>query len=687
MIKIILIFLALIFTGCNQGEEMATIGGEISKELVDTNVTDTTKKLDDLSDVSLATGGSHAFVLKTGGALWATGNNSYGQLGDGSTTTVYSFIDTGVRNVKHVNAGLYHTNIVKEDGSLWFAGLNSNGQSGDGTAPARPTGFADTGMRNVHKVEGKYSAVYVIKNNGELWATGTNTSYEFGLGSKSTETIFRQLDTGILDVASGERFSVIIKSDGTVWASGYNTSGQLGLGDTTDRQVYTATGIDDAIMVAAGDEHVVILRSNGEIWGTGSNAKGQLGLGATSQVNVFTYLGIDGVSGLVCGKDQTYILRPDGNIWATGYNTSGQLGLGDTTNRTSFTNTSLAAKGFASNGQFSMGIKSADLSLWSTGYNTSGQLGLGDTTQRTSYTATLEIASDFKFYTWNAYKDGEIVRRYNNLYSISCVGLSPSKLVDLVDIGYINELKPFDDENVTPATHDGSISDMQYSIKGNEEFNAFTLSKVLATSVTYSFILPIGHAEYALWLDGVQVGSGGNGVVKTATAQIDCTRDADGILSLYPTTVIYYAGRQMPTGSTVSIALSHGSTIQLGDFTLNNTVSNGMTEMSFNHTIQDYNDYTPDAFGRIAQGVKPVVTKFSINIHVSISNYDRMVSLHESLVRNFVTIDGSDSKNGGRVFDSLTRRVLITNVTSKTVVTDNELDQYGIISLSAREIV
>ncbi|MDM5264676.1 hypothetical protein PF327_10765 [Sulfurovum sp. XTW-4] len=257
-------------------------------------------------------------------------------------------------------------------------------------------------------------------------------------------------------------------------------------------------------------------------------------------------------------------------------------------------------------------------------------------------------------------------------------------------ISYINPLKVFDGANINPAIHDGSVSDMQYVIKGLEEFNAFTLAKVLASSLTYTFTLPVGDPDYGLWLNGSSVASGGNGIVKTDTVSIDCTRDAAGILSDYPTTVIFYADMQMPVNSTVTITLSYGSIIQIGDFTMNNTVSDGLTNLEFSHAIQDYNDYTPDAWGGISEGVKAVVTKFNITMDVNIEDYDRMVSFHESIIRKFVTVDGSDSGTavaGSKIFNSLTRRVLITSVSSKTVNDNGRLGQKGVITLSAREIV
>ena len=40
------------------------------------------KILDDVSSISA--GGHHSLILKTDGTVWATGQNNYGQLGNGS---------------------------------------------------------------------------------------------------------------------------------------------------------------------------------------------------------------------------------------------------------------------------------------------------------------------------------------------------------------------------------------------------------------------------------------------------------------------------------------------------------------------------------------------------------------------------------------------------------------------------
>ena len=254
---------------------------------------------------------------------------------------------------------------------------------------------------------------------------------------------------------------------------------------------------------------------------------------------------------------------------------------------------------------------------------------------------------------------------------------------------YANPYKPFDGRNITPAT---SSSPMEYKVECESAFNAFTLSKVLGNSVAYKFTLPSTDSNYSLWLDGVEVESEGNGVVKTAISELNCARDCNSILSEYPTTRIFYSDYQMPVGSTVDVIISRtNGNVELGDLTLNNSIPNGMTNLEFNHSYQDYNTYTPDAFGEIQEGTKPITVKFNITTDVLLENYDLCVAFHNSIAGKFVTIDGSDSKgqqtDGKTIFNSMTKRVLITSSSHKSIVKDGDLWKMAQLQLTALEII
>ena len=89
--------------------------------------------------VAIAAGGYHSLFLKSDGSLWGMGMDADGQLGDGSYST-YPTPPIGVdtpemivaSNVVAIAAGQYHSLFLKSDGSLWAMGQNTAGQLGDG---------------------------------------------------------------------------------------------------------------------------------------------------------------------------------------------------------------------------------------------------------------------------------------------------------------------------------------------------------------------------------------------------------------------------------------------------------------------------------------------------------------------------------------------------------------------------
>ena len=668
----LMIILALIMLGCGE-DDMATIGEEVGSDLNTTNVTDDTQVFYTVKKTVSSDKSESSFIIKNG-TLWSTGLNNSGQLGLGDTTSRNVFTDTGVADVRSVstsgNSSVFysHTFIIKSDNTLWSTGYNSNGQLGLGDTVDRNT-FTDTGITNVRAVFCGYKSTFIIKLDGTLWSVGSNGIYQLGLGDTSDRNVFT--DTGvsnILSVSVGEFYSTIIKLDGTLWSVGSNFYGQLGLADNTDRNVFTDTGIANVRAVSAGRESTILIKSDNTLWSTGRNNNGQLGLGDIIDKNVFTSA-ISSVSYVSVGDVHSLLVKTDGTLWSTGRNNKGQLGIGDNIDKNVFTDTGVTgAIGISAGEQHSLVVKS-DNTLWSTGYNSFGQLGLADNTDRNVFTDTLNVADDYSLEN-TYYFQNDIVKIGNYRHSVSLLGSTvPSIFISLAQISVINELKPFDGQNITPAI---SSSTMTYTITGTEEFNAFTLAKVLATSVTYTFRDELAN------------------IVKTATSTINLKRDENGILSDYPTTVVFYADQQMPIGSTVEISLTYSDDIELGDFTLNNMVDSGFTNLAFSHGIQDFNDYTPDAWGNIPESIKAIVTTFQVSMDVPLTNYDYAVSFNESIAGKNVTIDASDSNgavaNGSTIFGSLIRRVRITNPAMKSNVKDEDLGKMATLTMKAQEI-
>ncbi|MFP2927300.1 RCC1 domain-containing protein [Pyxidicoccus sp. 3LG] len=191
-----------------------------------------------LTDVTaIAAGHGHALALRAGGTLLAWGNNAYGQLGDLSVTnrTVPVQVLTAV---KSMDASAQHSLAVRTDGSLWAWGDNGFGQLGTGNQTESFFPIQVTGVTGLASVTAGAHHSMAVGSDGSLWSWGLNTSGQLGDG---TTPLWRLSPaqvtalTGVVMASAGEEQSVAYLQDGTVHVWGGNGSGQLGLGDYASR--------------------------------------------------------------------------------------------------------------------------------------------------------------------------------------------------------------------------------------------------------------------------------------------------------------------------------------------------------------------------------------------------------------------------------------------------------------------
>jgi alpha-tubulin suppressor-like RCC1 family protein len=287
---------------------------------------------------SVAAGTWHTVAVKTDGTLWAWGYNNSGQLGDGTTTDRWSPVQVGTdTHWASVAAGTWHTVAVKTDGTLWAWGYNFMGQVGDGTTFDRwspvqvgtDTHWASVAAGDFHTL--------AVKTDGTLWGWGYNDRGQVGDGTTTERhgPVRVGVDTHWVSVAAGGH-TVAVKTDGTVWAWGHNNSGQLGDGTTFDRWSPVQVGTDTHwASVSAGNVHTVAVRTDGTLWAWGWNYHGQLGDGTTTTQLRPVRVGTDTHwASVSAGVDHTLAVRTDGTLWAWGTNQFGQLGDGNTIERT-----------------------------------------------------------------------------------------------------------------------------------------------------------------------------------------------------------------------------------------------------------------------------------------------------------------------------------------------------------------
>jgi alpha-tubulin suppressor-like RCC1 family protein len=178
-------------------------------------------------------------ALKGNHTLWAWGANAAGQVGNGNNISAVAPVQIALP-APFVNndwlaaaAGQHHTVALKSNFTLREWGNNTFGQLGDGTTlnstfPVQEAGnaadWAAAATGDTHTL-GR-------KSDGAIWAWGGNLNGQLGIGSNidSPAPVKVGADTDWTDVAAGGAHSVALKTNGTIWSWGGNAFGQLGDG-------------------------------------------------------------------------------------------------------------------------------------------------------------------------------------------------------------------------------------------------------------------------------------------------------------------------------------------------------------------------------------------------------------------------------------------------------------------------
>ena len=142
---------------------------------------------------AVASGDAHTCVLVSpddglGGEIFCFGDNSYGQLGDGTLTSrptpaLVSLGPTAVRATA-VTAGGGHTCAIDVTGQPWCWGRGDSGQLGDGAGANQPTPTPVSlpGGATVRSLSAGGAHTCAVDQAGGVWCWGADDRGQLGLG-------------------------------------------------------------------------------------------------------------------------------------------------------------------------------------------------------------------------------------------------------------------------------------------------------------------------------------------------------------------------------------------------------------------------------------------------------------------------------------------------------------------------
>ncbi|HET8528189.1 MAG TPA: IPT/TIG domain-containing protein [Gaiellaceae bacterium] len=229
-----------------------------------------------------------SLALGADGDVYAWGGNGYGQLGDGTTTPELTperiQLPGGVHAVA-VSAGGRASLVLGSDGDLYVWGDNTFGELGDGTTTSRSTPERVALPGGVHATAVAAGFVYdlVLGADGAVYAWGTSPDGVLHATPGQVPLPGGAHATAVA-ISNGPEggAALVLGADGTIYSWGANGYGQLGDGTQTEHDTPEPVALPggvDAVAVAAGGRHGLAIGSDGNVYVWGWNAEGELGDG------------------------------------------------------------------------------------------------------------------------------------------------------------------------------------------------------------------------------------------------------------------------------------------------------------------------------------------------------------------------------------------------------------------------
>jgi len=259
-------------------------------------------------------------------AVVGWGSDFFGELGDGTTQdTSVPVRALGIADsVRQIAAGSAHSLALTTRGEVWAWGDNTTGELGDGTTTAHHLPQRVPGLTGVVAIAAGNGFSLAVLADGTVKAWGQNNFGQLGIPHGPNQLVPLTVPglSGAVSVAAGGEHSLALRNDGSVWGWGFDGDGELGDGGTSDRPtpapVLHLAGVRQIVAEQAGS---AALLADGTVWTWGTGSEGELGNGLRPRFQTTPVQAL--VSGIVTiagGDLHTLAVRADGTVLAWGFN-------------------------------------------------------------------------------------------------------------------------------------------------------------------------------------------------------------------------------------------------------------------------------------------------------------------------------------------------------------------------------
>lgn len=286
--------------------------------------------------VSISGGSSHTCALTTSGGAKCWGDNSFGQLGNNSSTPSLVPVDVvGLTSgVASIGGGGSHNCVITTSGGAKCWGYNIDGQLGNNSTSMSRVPVAVSGLTSgVASISGGLSHTCALTTNGGAKCWGANILGQLGnnstLKSKVPVDVFG-LTSGVASISGGGSHTCVITTSGGAKCWGYNEYGQLGnnSGSLKSLVPVDVLGLTSGVAsISGGDLHTCAVTTSGGAKCWGSNDYGEQGNNSTTYSRVpVDVLGLtSGVAAISGGTSHTCAITTSGGAKCWGGSTTQSL--------------------------------------------------------------------------------------------------------------------------------------------------------------------------------------------------------------------------------------------------------------------------------------------------------------------------------------------------------------------------